>query len=856
MKYFSRGLHLLIFTGLIVGCRPKKQTPTKPLPEDKSLSIYRASVTQVNDLVHTSLDLEPDFLKKELKGRARLTIAPHFYPTDSLILDARYMRILSVARLSWNNSAKPGSLDSIPLAYTYDSLKLRIRLDKRQTKEDNYQIQIHYVAQPEKVKKSGSAAISDARGIYFINTDRKIADKPVQIWTQGETEAAACWFPTIDAPNQKSSQEIRVIVPEQYKTISNGKFMESQALPGNRRLDYWKQDLPHAPYLFALVIGEFAEIKDQWQGKPVNYYVEPAYEPYARMVFGHTPQMLEFYSNILQVPYPWDKFHQVVVRDFVSGAMENTGCVVHYDKLQHNRREHLDNTHEDIVAHELFHHWFGDLVTCESWSNLPLNESFATYGEYMWDEFKYGRNEADVKLQEFHKYYFREAEYKTENLIRYHYVNQEDMFDRHSYQKGGSILHMLRKYTGDDAFYAALKLYLTTHQFKTAEVADLRIAFEKTTGEDLNWFFNQWFLDKGHPQLRVFHQTYNGSGALYGITVVQKGKLFKLPVDVDVYTEKGVERHRLMVEKDSQTFGIRAANKPLCVIFDAQNQLLAEMEETKTIDGWESQLKYAPLSSQRVMALYQLSNIQQDKSKNIAYCLEMIRDSFWNNRVAGIDRLYNTGLSEEDFKPLSEMIRNIALHDPVSAVRKETIRFFRDNRDQAQLERMLEDSSYMVLGESLKALAVVNKKAALAYADSHRNEEAQAMQDAIFTIIGKSSDKDETGFFLENIGSGSGQKVYNSARGLAYFMMYNKSSKPSEIVGQLQAMAEQKSDENVSGHAVSAMMVIRDFYYYQLYYLKILADDKKGKKLYQPKIDATQKIFDRLEQILLKYPEE
>ena len=332
MKFSKFFLIVALGSIIFTACKSKPTYPDQRKTLDPSLSIYRASVSKVNDIVHTELELYPDFAKREMKGLATLTVRPHFYPVDSLILNAKYMRIESVSLYDLNQDIK--SLRYfLPLTYTYDSLFLRIKLDKRYTKDDQYRIKIVYVAQPEKVHEKGSRAISSDKGLYFINHDGKTPKKPIQLWTQGETEAASCWFPTIDAPNQKTSEKIILHCPSKYKSISNGALISSKAENDSTRIDIWEQIKPHSPYLFALVIGDFSETKDTWRGKEVNYYLEPEYAAYSKLVFGNTPEMLEFYSNILQVPYPWDKFHQVVVRDFVSGAMENTGCVIHYDKL-------------------------------------------------------------------------------------------------------------------------------------------------------------------------------------------------------------------------------------------------------------------------------------------------------------------------------------------------------------------------------------------------------------------------------------------------------------------------------------------------------------------------------------------
>ncbi|MFT6198546.1 MAG: aminopeptidase N, partial [Vicingaceae bacterium] len=439
---------------------------------DSPREMYRASEKKITDLLHTKLEVSFDWDSAFLFGRANLTLSPYFYPSDSLVLDAKGFEIKEVALLD-----KIGKKS--PLKYVYDKEFLKIDLGKTYTRLDTYRIFIDYTAMPNKLNAGGSSAITSDKGLYFINNDGKIADKPKQIWTQGETESSSCWFPTIDSPNEKTTQEIYITVDSNYTTLSNGELMFQSENEDGTRTDYWKQNLPHAPYLFMMAIGEFAVAKDKWRGKPVHYFVEKKYADVAKDIYPNTVEMLEFFSNRLGYEYPWDKYHQVVVRDYVSGAMENTGAVIFGDFIQGNRRFLIDNSGEDIVAHEMFHHWFGDLVTCESWSNLPLNESFATYGEYLWNEHKYGKNQADLHIDNDLKVYLGSSRINKETLIRFNYDNHMEMFDAHSYQKGGRVLHMLRNYVGDDAFFESLKVYLTDNEFQTVEIHNLRLAFEK-----------------------------------------------------------------------------------------------------------------------------------------------------------------------------------------------------------------------------------------------------------------------------------------------------------------------------------------------------------------------------------------
>lgn len=528
------------------------------------------AATHLSDVVNTKLDVRFDWAKQYLLGIAVLTLRPHFYPQSSLLLDAKGFDIKTVQLV--------GEKGDKILTYKYDKAQLTIALDRAYTREQTYQVRITYVAKPNELPQGGSAAITSDKGLYFINPLGKEPNKPRQIWTQGETQSNSCWFPTIDHPNQRMTQELSLTVDNQYKTLSNGLLIASRKNADGTRTDTWRQSLAAAPYLTMLAVGDFAVVSDTWHGKTVDYYVEPQYKNTAKAVFGHTPEMLEFYSKRLGLEFPWEKYAQIAVRDYVSGAMENTTATVHGNTIQATSRELLDAQYEgaeSTIAHELFHHWFGDLVTCESWSNLPLNESFANYSQYLWAEHKYGPDQAALVQQHDLAAYLEEANDKREPLIRYRYQNREDMFDRHSYEKGGRVLHMLRKYVGDDAFFSALNLYLTRNKFTAVEISKLREAFEETTGEDLLWFFDQWFMQRGHPELKITHSYSNGQ-ILLRVRQMQDTlfqPIYRLPVTVTVWQKDKATDHRITITKTDQTFSFLAADRPSLVKFDSEAQL-------------------------------------------------------------------------------------------------------------------------------------------------------------------------------------------------------------------------------------------------------------------------------------------
>jgi len=470
---------------------------TLKVAEDYVLPVYQGSNERKVDLLHTLLHLSFDWENEKVMGSATLHLKPYFDTIQMVSLDAKQLEIKEIQLQNKNQYS--------PIPFENTGSQLHIYLGRSFTRNEDFKILITYEANPS--SSGGSAAITSNKGLFFINPKGTDVSKPKQIWTQGETNWNSRWYPTIDHPNERATHEINLTVDSNYVTLSNGKLLSSISLENGLRTDKWVMDQPHAPYLTMIAVGEYAVVREYWNEIELSYYVEPAFKAHAKNIFPHTKEMMGFFSDILDYPYPWSKYAQIVVRDYVSGAMENTTASVFGEFVQRTSRELIDDKeNERIVAHELFHHWFGDLVTCESWSNLTLNEGFANYSEYLWFEHKYGRDEADYHLMNERQTYISDVIYNLHPLIHFNYKDNEEMFDSHSYNKGGSVLHVLRNYLGDEAFFLGLNRYLNKNSFQSVEAHHLRLAFEEVTGKDLNWFFNQWFFEKGHPELNYDYQ--------------------------------------------------------------------------------------------------------------------------------------------------------------------------------------------------------------------------------------------------------------------------------------------------------------------------------------------------------------
>jgi aminopeptidase N len=729
---------LLIISNYLLIAQPGKQIDTS------WKKIYRATATKINDLVHTKLDAKFDFNKSYMYGKAWITLKPHFYSTDSLRLDAKGMDIHKVAIVK-NGKERP-------LKYDYDGWQLNIHLDKTYKGGEQYTVFIDYTSKPNEVKVQGSAAITDARGLYFINPLGKEKDKPTEIWTQGETEANSVWLPTIDKPNQKMTEEISMTVPAKYVTLSNGKLVSQKKNSDGTRTDTWKMDLPHSPYLLFMGVGDYAIIKDSYKGKEVSYYVDKDYASVARKIFGHTPEMIAFYSKITGVDFPWVKYSQITGHDYVSGAMENTTATLHSDAAQQDARELTDgNSWEDVIAHELFHQWFGDLVTTESWSNITLNESFADFSETLWNEYKYGKDAGEQKNYHDRLSYLSNPNNAKKHLVRFYYNNKEDVFDQVSYPKGGAILNMLRYYVGDSAFFKALNLYLTTNKFKSAEAQQLRLAFEDVTGKDLNWFWNEWYYGAGHPNLNINYSYDDAAKKVQVIVNQQQDNLFKLPVAIDVYNGANKKRYNVWVENKADTFSFAADTKPDLVNFDGDKVLLCTKKENKTLDEYVFQYAHAGNYVDRREAV-DFAAKHQDDPKAVALLKTALKDKFYGIREVALDRL---DMKKENVRTEVEpVLVDLAKNDPkrlVKAAAIENLGIYQKPEYESLFRQAVNDSSYTVSGNALEALSQIDSTAALSEAKRLSALPAKGkLASAITAVLIESGDESSAEIVLKN----------------------------------------------------------------------------------------------------------
>lgn len=665
---------------------------------------YKGAYTRYVDLVHTKLFLTPVWKKQELIGRAEIILHQHFFATDSIVLDARAMEIKKV-------SLRTNEIEN-DLIYEYNNDLLKIKLPRKYLSSEMIDLNIDYISKPLNAGSGGSNAIKSDQGLFFINADGSDQSAPTELWSQGETESNSVWFPTIESPEQKTTTEIYLTVDSSLTTLSNGLLVNTTFNNDHTKTDHWIQDLPAAPYLAMIAVGNFSIVKDSWRNKEVSYYVDPPYEKYARLAFGKTPEMIEFFSTLTGIVYPWQKYSQIVVHNYISGAMENVTAVVHGTNMQQDPGANLDENYEDYISHELFHHWFGDLVTCRSWANISLNESFANYGEYLWREYKYGKANAQEHLMEDLHKYLNSSLKSDPPLFRVSYNNAEDVYDRISYEKGGCTLNMLRNYLGDTAFFSGLNLYLTQYKFSSTEIDQLRQCFEKISGEDLNWFFNQWFRRGGHPEL-IVNYDWNEQNKTEQIKIEQvqsldKNPLYRLPLDIDFYFNDSTVRKKIICDRSSQTFSFPFSIKPIIAVVDGERTLAGTIKDNKSTDELIYLYDHSKNIFDKFQALTSLGFISDTSSIGSKLQVRALGDE--SARVREVALNYTMIICQNAPNLIKDKIIEIALHDSSTKNRSialERLRYYYPAEVSLPILRAsLKDQSHRVVAEAFTQLSV------------------------------------------------------------------------------------------------------------------------------------------------------
>ncbi len=577
---------------------------------------------------HLVLDLTLDLERKAVEGTATLHVERRGPLDDDLVLDAVGFELRHVR-------VKSGHGKAVDADYVYDGDQIRIALGKLSRVE----VEVAYRAVPR-------------LGLYFLAPDRHVKNRPKQVWSQCQDEDARHWFPCQDKPHVKMTTELRVRVPHGMTVLSNGELIESETPARGKQpwMFHYALRNPHPSYLVTLVVGEFAEMTGEARlpsGRvvPLRYLVPPGEEEPGERAFSETPHMIERFSEIIGVEYPWERYSQVVVADFIFGGMENTTATTMYEHILLDERAALDVESHDLVAHELAHQWFGDLVTCRDWSHAWLNEGFATFFEGIERELRLGRDEYEHGVESDLADYLGEAtgSYQRPIVCR-DYEEPIDLFDRHLYQKGGLVLHMLRRTLGDAVFWGGVQKYVRAHAHGIVETNDLVRALEAESGRSLERFFDQWVFRPGHPVLTVRIGWEKGLLTV-DLEQEQKGEdtaVFHFPLEIELEVAGKRERHRREVKSRKESLVVRLEQRPTWVAFDPDFLVTAPVTLKAPCDLLRAQLEKAPTARLRRVAAEALGERQDPATVSaLRACLENT-DEAWmvrNEAAAALGRI-------------------------------------------------------------------------------------------------------------------------------------------------------------------------------------------------------------------------
>jgi aminopeptidase N len=649
-------------------------------------------------ILHLSLDLQLHLGKKSVSGAATLDFERVSPTDDALCLDALGFELGRV-RIDTG-----GGFSDVP--YEYDGDQIRISVPSRVARG---KVEIDYQATPQ-------------RGLYFLAPDEVVKDRPEQVWSQCQDEDARHWFPCHDKPHVKMTTEMRVRVAEGVSVLSNGDLIFKDTPKGaSPWVFHFKMDQPHPSYLMTLVAGRFDVMDDRdavvGEGRtvPVTYWVPPGRKADAVRAFSETPRMIELFSRLTGVPYPWSRYSQVVVSDFIFGGMENTTATTMYEHILLDERAAIDVVSHDLVAHELAHQWFGDFVTCRDWSHGWLNEGFATFFEQVEREDRLGRDEYLYGIEAELESYRGEATARYQRpIVCRDYGLPIDLFDRHLYEKGCLVLHMLRTDLGDQLFWRGINAYLERHAHGIVETNDLMRALESVSGRSLERFFDAWVYRPGHPVIKA-KVSYEDGLLTVGVKQSQKTgetAVFNFDLEIEVADKAGrTRRHKKTITEQNDALVVSCHERPTWVGVDPDLRMVGEVTLEAPAEMLRAQLDLGSSARLRWTAAQALSK-RFDLPTVEALGRALAKpDEVWMVRAEAATALGKIR-GEHALELLLEQVG--VQHPKVRRAVTRALGSFRDAKAAKALEKLAKkDPSYLVTSDALRSLGKTRHKRAL-----------------------------------------------------------------------------------------------------------------------------------------------
>jgi aminopeptidase N len=574
---------------------------------------------------------------------------------------------------------------------------LLVALPQKARRGEHFEVTIRYSGQPTK-------------GLYFVLPDKNYPDQPKEIWSQGESEDTRYYIPIYDYPNDRTTSEMLLTVPGDWWTVSNGKLAGIKTESDGTKTWDWKQTEPLSTYLISVVAGEFSEKKDSWRGVPVEYAVPKGREFEIDTTFSRTKEMLDAFSDVLDVRYPWAKYAQTSVDDFIAGGMENTSAttLTTHGLVNPKLVPELLYASDDLDSHELAHQWFGDLVTCKDWANIWLNEGFATYFEHYWMEKHFGKDDADYEFWSDGNRWMTQKRLFGAPIVTRN-VDESLESEGNIYTKGGLVLKMLREKLGDEDFFRGLHHYLEVNRGQNVVTADLIKAIEQSTSVNVDEFFQQWIYRAGAPKFEVTSKWDDLIDSVH-LQVKQTQKveglvpLFHVPIEVEIATKSGAKTFPIDVSKDEEIFTFAVDGPPLMIIFDKGNKILKSVEFKREPAALIYQLKHAETVPDRADAAKALGEVTGNEDVVAALGEAARADAFWGVRVEALHALGKIADASAE-KQIDEALSNEKPWVREVAV-AQLSNFKSDSSLGAKLEKIAtSDAAYRVRNAALQSLA-------------------------------------------------------------------------------------------------------------------------------------------------------
>jgi len=640
---------------------------------------------------HLKLEFDVDLKRRSANATCTSSITILADKTRELTFDAVGMKILGASQ------------DEKKLRVKHEGKKLVVRLAKAASAGDRVQVAVRYKLADTKA------------GMNFVAPDRTDPKRPLQVWTQSQSDDARCWIPCRDLPSEKVTSEVIATVPDGFRAVSNGFLLDEYPAKGGKRVFHWMMDRPHSIYLISLCVGRYDEVKLEWDGIPILYYAEKGRAEDAKRGFRVTPEVIKFFSEYTGVRYPYAKYAQVGAADYF-GGMEHTTTTTQTDAALIDERAAIDVDFDGLVAHEAAHQWFGDLVTCREWSHAWLNESFATYFEVLFQEHHKGLAEARYELWGYSGDYFNELNQYSRPTVTKQWRESFQLFDRHLYQRGACVLHFVRNLMGEGAWRRALTLYLDRHGDGCAETRDLVESFRAASGRNLEKYVEEWILRAGHPTVTAAY-SWDPKAKEVTLRLAQKQALsdaksaYSFPVDVRFVTPKGSFNFREEVSGAEHAFKYKLPAEPRLALLDPDFKLaIVKVEWSKPRRLWENQLTGDPDLVGRIAAAQEVSSWGTDAA---AATLEKAlgREKFWGVAV----EIARTLGKMKTPAAKAALVRALGTkHPKVRRAVVESLGDFRDASLVPQFGRVAgSDVSYMVSAAAISALGKTRDPRAL-----------------------------------------------------------------------------------------------------------------------------------------------